>query len=234
MGEERGERPDASEHEESVTDEPSGADGLEPTGGPRRVVSEESVDDVVASLRSTQTLESEVQEDRTDSSDGIENAPDDTSVVPPSEDDPSTPQSPPTPTAESPSGTVDLDDLSADAGPLAGRLQTDSDGSITGNELATDSAVDAESATGTGNESAAEAGTDGRTLDRGQPSESTRADDSGIATSAPDPATSAPDPATTDAPDDPATDAPDAAATEAPDDDQPSGLLARVKQFLFG
>ncbi|WP_049927370.1 hypothetical protein [Halopiger goleimassiliensis] len=52
MGDEQSHRPSSAEDADSTDDEP-GTDSLEPGGGPRRVVSDQSVDDILNSLEET-------------------------------------------------------------------------------------------------------------------------------------------------------------------------------------
>lgn len=231
MGEERGERSADTDLETSPTDESTGDSGLEPSGGPRRVVSGESVDDVVASLKSTKTGETETetgaQTDRTDANADAQQPSNGSSSGSSSEADASESRSPPAPTDESTPGMVDLEDLSADAGPLAGRLQpdfgadtridsrrdvkADSGADLTNSQPGSRPSVESDSTTNTGDGSPA--GSDVEKPVRDRADGSTRADDS--------------DAASIDAPD--GTD-----NTDATDDGQPSGLLARIKQFFFG
>lgn len=119
MGEDHEDRSDATGETESSADETTGDGGLEPSGGHQRVVSGESVDDAVASLRSTKPSETNDgdETDGTDETDvtgdadgtGETNETDEAGQT----DDGST------------AAMVDVDELAADAGPLAGRLQPD-------------------------------------------------------------------------------------------------------------
>lgn len=209
MGEERGDRSVATDHEESTVDESTADSGLEPTGGPRRVVSGEGVDDAVASLKSTKTEETETEAgartDRTDANADTQPSSNGSSSGS-SEADASASRSPPAPTDESTPGMVDLEDLSEDAGPLAGRLQADSGTDLTSSQAGGTPSVESDSATTTGDGSPAGSNVEKPVRDRADGS--TRADDSD------------------------AVSADNTGDIDDTDDGQPYGLLTRIKRFF--